>query len=115
MVELVLLPRLIVLLIVPAVIVRSRSPEVVEIVPLVMLPAVLVIDRLPLVEMMSPAIVPLVLVMVALLAPEEIAEVIVDPFRDRVDAAPKVRLVAVMLFDPAVRVLLAFTATRANE
>ena len=115
MVELLLLPRLMLLLIVPAVIVRSRSPDVVEIVPLVMSPAVLVIDRLPVVELMFPEMVPLVLVMVALLDPEEISEVMVDPFRDRVDSEPKVKLVAVMLFEPVVRILLAFTATKANE
>ena len=115
MVELLLLPRLMLLLIVPAVIVRSKSPDVVEIVPLVMFPAVLVIDRLPVVELMFPEMVPLVLVMVALLDPEEISEVMVDPFRDRVDSEPKVRVVAVMLFEPVVRVLLAFTATKANE
>ena len=115
MVELVLFPKLILLLIVPAVIVRSKSPDVVEIVPPVMFPAVLVIDKFPEVEVMFPVMVPLVLVMVALFDPEEIAEVMVDPFRDRVDPAPKVRLVAVMLFEPVVRVLLASTATKANE
>jgi hypothetical protein len=112
--ELALFPRLRLPVMVPAVRVRSKSPEVVVRLP-VMLPALLVIARLPEVEVILPVMVPEVLVMVALAVVEEIAEVMVAPFRFRVDPPARVRLVAVMLFDPAVRVLLAFTATVSRE